>query len=184
MQFQHGTVVMNPDLSLAMTPFAVDGRQLQSDPCASNKATYTRYNQSETMAVRPSVPLTDEISKEEYKQLILWKQKWQVYIDPYTKMTRLDLFKFDGSPMNPMFLAYSPPVMLPTQTMNPTPTATAAGATGKAKRGLGGMEQEPLNKDSYIHEPEKLPLMHRIDLNLVWWTGIAMIVFGGTAYLL
>jgi hypothetical protein len=98
-------------------------------------------------------------------------------------MTRLDLYQFDGSPMNPMFLAYSPPVMLPTQTMNPTATATAAGATGKVKR---GQEQfvAPLNKDSHIHAPEKLPLLHRIDLNLVWWTGIAMIVFGGTAYLL
>jgi hypothetical protein len=110
-------------------------------------------------------------------------QKWQVYIDPYTKMTRLDLYQFDSSPMNPMFLAYSPPVMLPTQTMNPTATATAAGATGKVKRGQEHFAA-PLNKDSHIYAPEKLPLMHRIDLNLVWWTGIAMIVFGGTAYLL
>ena len=51
MQWQHGTVIMNSDLSLSLTPFAVDGRQLQSDPCASNTATYTRYNQSETFEV-------------------------------------------------------------------------------------------------------------------------------------
>lgn len=52
MQFQHGTVVMNSDLSLSLSPFSVDGRQLFSDPCASSKATYSRYNQTETMAVR------------------------------------------------------------------------------------------------------------------------------------
>lgn len=48
-------------------------------------------------------------------------------------MKRLDLYKFDGSPMNPMFLAYSPPQMLPTITMNPTDTP--ASPTGKVKRG-------------------------------------------------
>jgi hypothetical protein len=55
MQFQHGTVTSNADGSLDLTPFAVDGRQLLSDPCGGtdNKglATYTRYNQSETMKV-------------------------------------------------------------------------------------------------------------------------------------
>jgi len=155
-------VTMNDNLSLSFTPIAVDGRQLQSDPCSSSHATFTRYNQTELMA------------------------KWQVYVDPYSKMTRLDLYGFDGSKMNPMYLAYSPAVMLPTQTLNPTPSATAS-ATGNSKRGLGGSdsEQVPLNKDSHIHAiSEPLPLIHRIDLNVVWWTGVAMIVFGGTAYFL
>ncbi|TVY39012.1 Protein rot1 [Lachnellula occidentalis] len=165
MQFQHGTVTMNTDLSLSFEPFKVDGRQLQSDPCTSDNGKFARYNQTETMA------------------------KWQVYIDPYSKRTRLDLYGFDGKVMNPMYLAYSPPVMLPTQTMNPTPEATAS-ATGSAKkRDLGGSANEqipiPLNKDSHIHAtPAPLPLMHRVDLNVVWWSGIAMIVFGGTAYFL
>ena len=53
MQWQHGTVVMNSDLSLTLTPIGVDGRQLQSDPCkATKKGVYTRYIQSETMKVR------------------------------------------------------------------------------------------------------------------------------------
>ena len=65
MQFQHGTYVENADNSLTLTPYAVDGRQLQSDPCASDTSTYTRYNQSETMAVSLSIgtlnsdPLSD-----------------------------------------------------------------------------------------------------------------------------
>ncbi|TVY90352.1 Protein rot1 [Lachnellula willkommii] len=165
MQFQHGTVTMNSDLSLSFEPIKVDGRQLQSDPCTSDNGQYSRYNQTETMT------------------------KWQVYIDPYTKMTRLDLYEFDGSKMNPMFLAYSPPVMLPTQTMNPTPSATASATGGSKKRDLGGSDNEqvpiPLNKDSHIHAtPAPVPLIHRVDLNVVWWTGVAMIVFGGTAYFL
>ncbi|KAH8656205.1 chaperone for protein-folding within the ER, fungal-domain-containing protein [Tricladium varicosporioides] len=164
MQFQHGTVVLNSNLSLSLTPFAVDGRQLQSNPCTSSTmATYTRYNQSELMA------------------------KWQVYIDPYTKMTRLDLYKFDGSPMNPMFLAYSPPLMLPTVTMNPTLTATTTSGK-KAKRTAGAAEEMvfPLNKDAkHIKRGIEQPsLIHRIDLNMVWWAGVGMIIFGGTAYLL
>ncbi|KAG9234959.1 chaperone for protein-folding within the ER, fungal-domain-containing protein [Amylocarpus encephaloides] len=165
MQFQHGTVVMNQDLSLSLTPFAVDGRQLQSDPCASTThATYTRYNQSETMA------------------------KWQVYIDPYTKLTRVDLYQFDGSLMNPMFLAYKPPQMLPTVTMNPTSSATAA---SKAKRSAGPETEQmdvPLNINAkHIKRgiEERSPsLLHMIDLNILWWTSVGMVVFGGTAYLL
>ena len=118
------------------------------------------------------------------------KQKWQVYVDPYTKLTRLDLYKFDGSPMNPMFLAYSPPQMLPTVTMNPTSTAAAsASATAKAKskRSLEDLLTFPLNKDAkHIKRDGGVPetLLQRIDLNVIWWTGIGMTIFGGAAYLL
>ncbi|KAF4630559.1 hypothetical protein G7Y89_g7576 [Cudoniella acicularis] len=178
LQFQHGTVVENSDLSLSFTPFAVDGRQLQSNPCVSaSTATYTRYNQSETMSV--------SFVLNPFKQLVIDElQKWQVYTDPYTKMTRLDLYQFDGTPMNPMFLAYSPPLMLPTVTMNPTATATSS---GKSKRAAGAEEiYPPLNKDAkHIKRGvEDVSLLHRIDLNILWWTGVGMIIFGGTAYLL
>lgn len=168
MQFQHGTVVMNSDLSLSLTPFEVDGRQLFSDPCTGDTATYTRYNQSETMA------------------------KWQVYTDPYTKLTRLDLYQFDGSPLNPLFLAYSPPQMLPTVTMNPTSTASSASSTSASKSknkrsSFAEPHPDALNKNSFIHQrsqEERTPMWHRLDLGLVWWMGVAMIVFGGTAYLI
>ena len=50
-------------------------------------------------------------------------------------MKRLDLYQFDGAPLNPMFLAYDPPQMLPTITMNPTAAAPSATAKAKAKRG-------------------------------------------------
>ena len=77
-------------------------------------------------------------------------QKYVVYTDPYYGVTRLDLYEFDGSPMNPMYIAYSPPLMLPTQTMNPTTTATgAAETTGASKRSVDAEELVlPLNKDA------------------------------------
>jgi hypothetical protein len=113
-------------------------------------------------------------------------QKYQVYTDPYTTLTRLDLYQFNGSPMNPMFLAFSPPQMLPTVTMNPTPTATASSAK-KAKRTAGAGEEMdvPLNVNAaHIKRHIEKPLLHRIDLNMLWWAGVGMTIFGGAAYLL
>lgn len=93
--------------------------------------------------------------------------------------------------MNPMFLAYSPPQMLPTVTMNPTATATASTtAKAKSKRSLEDYLTFPLNKDAkHIKRDGGVPgvpesLLQRIDLNVIWWTGIGMTVFGGVAYLL
>ncbi|TGO38467.1 hypothetical protein BHYA_0074g00150 [Botrytis hyacinthi] len=172
MQWQHGKFVLNSDGSLSLSPFSVDGRQLESAPCTAGTATYTRYNQSETL------------------------QKYQVYTDPYTKLTRLDLYQFDGTPVNPMFLAYSPALMLPTETLNPTTSATST-SSSKMKRWLGyGDEPEepttsegyllPLNKNAkHISRGIEQPsLINRIDLDLVWWAGVGLTIFGGAAYLL
>jgi hypothetical protein len=113
-------------------------------------------------------------------------QKWQVYTDPYTKMTRLDLYMFDGSPMNPMFLAFSPPQMLPTVTMNPT--QSAATPTGKAKRSSGEQYDIPLNigADHIKRDQRGLErhVLEKVNLNMLWWAGVGMTLFGGAAYLL
>lgn len=53
MQWQHGTYVKNADGSLSLTPFAVDGRQLLSEPCSYDNAIFTRYNQTEKFKVFP-----------------------------------------------------------------------------------------------------------------------------------
>ncbi|KAL2061804.1 hypothetical protein VTL71DRAFT_7182 [Oculimacula yallundae] len=163
LQFQHGSVVENPDGSLSLTPISVDGRQLKSKPCDGKTSLYTRYNQTETM------------------------EKYSVSIDPYSKRTRLDLYQFDGSPIQPMYLAFTPPQMLPTITMNPTSTASAK----KAKRTIGaeeGAEQEydvPMNKDApHIKRDFDQSLLNRVDVNMLWWTGVGMTLFGGVAYLL
>jgi hypothetical protein len=54
LQWQHGEYIVNPDGSIDLHPIQVDGRQLKSDHCTSDKALYTRFNQTERLKVRPS----------------------------------------------------------------------------------------------------------------------------------
>ena len=73
--------------------------------------------------------------------------------------------------MQPLYLVYSPPQMLPTQTLNPT--ASTASATGKAKRGL---EREvpsnfKMRAQSQVMNPDRW-----------WWTGLAFTGIGGLLY--
>lgn len=105
---------------------------------------------------------------------------------------RLNLFQFDGTPLNPMYIAYSPAIMLPTQTMNPT--SSSASATAKAKRGLNSESREafdvPLNKNArHIKRDGEVQSRwgwEAFDANrgLIWWAGVGMTVFGGAAYLI
>ncbi|PWY90696.1 hypothetical protein BO70DRAFT_358149 [Aspergillus heteromorphus CBS 117.55] len=95
MQWQHGTYTTSSDGAMELTPIAVDGRQLLSDPCSSPVGAYTRYNQTEHF------------------------KAFKVSVDAYHGVQRLDLNSFDGSPMHPMYLVYRPPQMLPTETLNP-----------------------------------------------------------------
>jgi hypothetical protein len=95
---------------------------------------------------------------------------------------------FDGTPVHPLFLAYSPPQMLPTITMNPTETPAAPTATGNAKRSEKTQYDIPLNINAQHVKREhrglgQHPLEH-VNLNVVWWIGVGMCMFGGAAYLL
>lgn len=51
MQWQHGSYVVHVDGSLTLTPIAIDGRQLLSEPCKQDTGQYTRYNNSEHFKV-------------------------------------------------------------------------------------------------------------------------------------
>ena len=53
-QWQHGKYQKNPNGSLSLLPFEVDGRQLLSDPCNYKNAIYTRYKQRELFKVNLS----------------------------------------------------------------------------------------------------------------------------------
>lgn len=53
MLFQHGTYEIKPNGTLLLNAYAFedDGRQLISDPCKGERASYYRYNQNETFKV-------------------------------------------------------------------------------------------------------------------------------------
>ena len=98
--------------------------------------------------------------------------------------------------MNPMYLAYKPPQMLPTQTLNPTAEKTGgAKATGKAKRdlfwgeqGLEGGEEEDRENSHYADGPlNRHVLIKRggeIDAEKWWWIGVGLTGIGGAAWYL
>ena len=79
-----------------------------------------------------------------------------------------------------MYLAYKPPEMLPTQTLNPTTTAAGAAATstGKSKRSFGNMDGfvEPLNKNGLRNRREP------VNADNWWWIGVGMTALGGIGY--
>ena len=75
--------------------------------------------------------------------------------------------------MNPMYLAYKPPQMLPTQTLNPTTAKTSKGsqATSKSKVKRSFEDATVLMKRS---EP--------INGDKWWWIGIGMTGIGAVGY--
>ncbi|KAL1302065.1 hypothetical protein AAFC00_002507 [Neodothiora populina] len=158
MQWQHGTYVHSANGSLELTPFAVDGRQLLSDPCTAQTSTYTRYNQSEIF------------------------ERYSIYTDPYHGILRLDMYQFDGTPLQPMFLVYSPPNMLPTITLNPTEAVPGATQTSnaKARKAKRGLEREvPVN---YKGANNILKQSSKLNPDTWWWAGLTMTGVGGLLY--
>ncbi|TID14137.1 hypothetical protein CANINC_004783 [Pichia inconspicua] len=157
--FQHGTYTMGNNGSLILTPFEVDGRQLLSEPCSDGGVSiYSRYKQI-----------------EEFKG-------YQVYVDPYHGRWRLDLIKSNGEIMQPLYLAYQPPQMLPTITMNPTADATG---NSKGKRELNEVEVE---FDLSLAGRVKRSLENQYRTNAIlkdstnyavwWWSSVTMIAVG------
>lgn len=78
---------------------------------------------------------------------------------------RLNLFKHDGAPMNPMYLEFDPPQMLPTTTLHALSTATGTGD----KKGK-------LRKRDFT--PEALRKAKDVDADRVWWIGVALTGLG------
>lgn len=115
-------------------------------------------------------------------------QQYSVYTDPYHNVPRLDLYQFDGSPLQPLYQIYDPPQMLPTTTLNPMTTASAT-PTSKAKRtaaprvvkrGMNGGREVPLNWKAKLQSGE---VVQRINADRLWWVGLAMTGIGGMLYL-
>jgi hypothetical protein len=181
MQWQHGTWVKNADGSLSLTPLAVDGRQLLSEPCNGKNAVYTRYNQSESFKV--SHAGQSHMSRTRVRSLTTRPQSYEQLTDAYHNIPRLNLYKFDGSPMNPMYLAYSPPQMLPTTTLNPLATATAS-ATGKSSKSKRSLDAEvPLDWKLKLEPQGTQQMVQHINADRLWWFGLGLTGVGGLLYM-
>lgn len=163
MNFQHGKYEIYDNGTLVLNPFEVDGRQLYSDPCTDKGVSnYIRYNQTEVFL------------------------SFIVEIDAYHGMWKLQLYQSDGSPMQPMYLAYRPPVMLPTVTLNPTTAATSDGATstessteGKSLRQLVRRSLENKHRTTAVRKPAGSFL----NSNFFWYLSAGMIGVGSLIFL-
>jgi hypothetical protein len=156
MQWQHGTYVVNANTSITTTPIPSDGRQLTSSPCSFDNGVYIRYEQPELF------------------------KTYQVYTDPFHNVPRLDLFKFDGSPMQPLYLVFSPPQMLPTQTLNPTTGAPTATGNSKVKRDEAQHILMGKGKPSIVPETPSV----LFDADRWWWAGVGLTALGTVMYML
>lgn len=111
-------------------------------------------------------------------------QRYEVRTDSFHNVKRLNLFQFDGQPVHPMFLAFSPPQMLPTSTLNPTPTATASGAkptkTNKVKRGI---ERRSVGQVDVSHQHVILPPRDLFNADRWWWVGVGLTALGSILYM-
>lgn len=134
MIYQHGTYSFNSNNgSLMMYPFASDGRQLLSDPCNDDGVSiYTRYQNI---------------------NVIKW---FLMEFDDYHGCDKLTLYEFDGSPMQPMYIAYKPPVMLPTQVLNPTAAADTGVLTKRSLKNVRDRVKRHISNEGRSNAQSKL----------------------------
>lgn len=159
--YQHGEYELLDNGTLILHPICVDGRQLLSDPCNDNgKSTYSRYNQTETF------------------------KSFDVQIDDYNGIYRLQLYQFDGSLMQPLYLAYRPAMMLPTETLNPTETSDQAQSTGSAneKRSLRKLVRRSLENKHRTNAVKKTS-SGILNSDTFWYLSAGMIGIGSLLFI-
>jgi len=162
MQWQHGTYSLPGNGSIVLQPIAVDGRQLLSSPCSYDESVYTRYDQPGLM------------------------QSYETLLDPYHNIQRLNLFQFDGSPLNPMFLVYNPPQMLPTQTLNPTASATG-GAQSTSKSRVRRDIKDTAGENIVLPNKNQNTILSpggSYNPDTWWWVGVGMTALGTIMYMM
>ncbi|KAG8927587.1 Reversal of tor2 lethality [Tulasnella sp. 419] len=90
--FQHGTYKLNPNGSITLNPFPEDGRIQVQDMCAADSNVMQQFNQTTLFS------------------------GWRIFQDP-TLGPKLQIYRFDGAPLSPMYLIADPPNMLPTRVL-------------------------------------------------------------------
>lgn len=157
MQWQHGQYFVNATGSLFTLPIKVDGRQLISNPCQGSNALFMRYNTSELF------------------------QKYEVTTDKYHNVQRLNLYQWDGTPMNPMYMVYSPPQMLPTSTLNPLMTSIAGSQAASKLKRRTLPERRPLSWKKTFEGDKQV--LYQINADRIWWIGLGTTGVGALLYL-
>lgn len=137
MQWQHGTYKKFSNGSLLLDPISSDGRQIFSNPCLSLSSRYTRFSVKELMI------------------------KYEIVFDPYYKQYKLLLYQFDGTPVQPLYLAYFPPLMHPTTTLTP-------------------VSRKKPQKRSDVG----LSFLDILNPDYICWIGVIMILLGTVGYFL
>lgn len=147
LQWEHGTYTKQSNGTIVLDAIRVDGRQLLSDPCNDDGvSTYSRYSSNTSFSL------------------------YYLNLDTYHGRYKLQLYLTDGSPLPPMWLAYKPPLMLPTSTLNPTDSSTATGSvSSKVKRSL-----ENRRKTNAVRVES--------DYSQIWYLGIGIFSLGAISY--
>ncbi|KAI5306624.1 Reversal of tor2 lethality [Ascosphaera pollenicola] len=149
-QWQHGSWYVAENDSLILNPIKVDGRQQVSDPCTDDEhSVYSRYNQTELF------------------------MKYEVTTDSYHNKKRLDLYAYDGTPVNPMLLDSDDPSMLPTTTLNPTTTTATAHSRIKRRNVFAGAKPRTRVSKQGMTAADRS-----------WWLGVIMTSAGGLMLLI
>lgn len=157
--YQHGKYEVLTNGSILMTPIEVDGRQLLSQPCNDGGVSvYSRYSQVE-----------------------LFKE-YELLIDPYHGRYRLNLYEWDGTPVQPLYLAYRPPMMLPTETLNPTSGAnsTSNSSSTNEKRSL----KQRIKRSLENKKRTNAVIVSKFDHDFYWWGSVLLLGAGSLGYLL
>lgn len=154
--YQHGSYEILSNGSLVLTPISVDGRQLLSEPCEDGGvSTYSRYEQTELFA------------------------EYAVVLDAYHGQYRLNLYEWDGTPVQPLYIAYKPPMMLPTITLNPTTsTDNQPTVTGNSKRSLRNIIKRSFENKERTNAVRKSSL----NVDFWWWSSVGLISLGSVFY--
>lgn len=124
MYWTHGQYELNSNGSIILTPVG-DGYQQIQDPCAPISNFFENINVTELIT------------------------QWRIFQDP-TFGPKLHLWRFDGTPVAPMFQLSTTPSMLPeTKLRNTTAASAGTGSTRKrslTKRSNAGVEEAVIGR--------------------------------------
>ncbi|SSD58846.1 related to Protein ROT1 [Saccharomycodes ludwigii] len=168
--FQHGSYEVLDNGTVILNPIEIDGRQLVSDPCNDNgTSSYTRFNSTTVF-------------------------KWfTVELNTYHGIQELQLYQYDWSALQPLYLVYKPPLMLPTITLNPVSEGTQSVTVSSKKKKRDSFIGNNLNVRERVrrylenkHKTNAKKLINKnelFDSSYLWWIASLCICVGSVLFL-